>query len=614
MVLKVFNRLLKVYGEKMKTIKKIFKVLVVFSFIFIQSQLLFAAYCDCSGDSTFDIGIVSVTINSVANTSSISDYTYYDDSSLVTLVPGATYNWEIQYQNNTDSNIESKCAAYIDYDGDEVFNDDGCILNCETTTLNSGETTTVSGTFTVPLTAVGGATRMRIVVINDADRIYNSPYDCITGFDGETEDYDMTISTIETRYTISGQVTDGGDGVENVIILFSDGTSETTDSVGDYSHTVLENWIGTITPQKEGTSFAPIFVLLGPITDNTTQDFIVVATHTVSGSILTVVGLPIPNVSITINSIEVAKTDISGDYFFIVSDGWSGTVQPILIGFGFNPSEIIYNNVAADMGDQNYVGAIAPGAGVYSISGCVTDGGSGVLGVTLTGLLGEPVTDSNGDYTAFVPDGWTGTVVPSKSGYEGAFDPASRVYTAVTSNQIDQDYSIDIHTISGNITLSGNGLFGVTMSGLPGEPLTDALGDYSAIVPSGWSGTVTPVLDFYYFNPESKSYSDITTDQTTQDYIAYAAPYTISGTITQNGGSVLPGVVLSGFPSTTISNNDGFYLAYVPLGWSGTIIPQKDGTLFFPRSRNYSNITSNWLSQNYLTWDVTIPIRLLLLQ
>ena len=35
-----------------------------------------------------------------------------------------------------------------------------------------------------------------------------------------------------------------------------------------------------------------------------------------------------------------------------------------------------------------------------------------------------------------------------------------------------------------------NGTNGVTMNGLPGDPVTDANGDYSAAVEYGWSGTV----------------------------------------------------------------------------------------------------------------------------
>jgi hypothetical protein len=54
-----------------------------------------------------------------------------------------------------------------------------------------------------------------------------------------------------------------------------------------------------------------------------------------------------------------------------------------------------------------------------------------------------------------------------------------------------------------------------------GGPWTDANGYYSALVSYGWSGIVTPTKsDGYTFNPPSKSYSGLTSDQTSQNYTA----------------------------------------------------------------------------------------------
>ncbi len=74
-------------------------------------------------------------------------------------------------------------------------------------------------------------------------------------------------------------------------------------------------------------------------------------------------------------------------------------------------------------------------------------------------------------------------------------------------------------TISGTINLSGQPLLNVVMSGLPGNPLTDAAGFYTATVASGWSGTVTPILAGYAFTPNHTDYANVTSDQAT-DYTA----------------------------------------------------------------------------------------------
>ncbi len=75
-------------------------------------------------------------------------------------------------------------------------------------------------------------------------------------------------------------------------------------------------------------------------------------------------------------------------------------------------------------------------------------------------------------------------------------------------------------TISGTITVAGSGLAGVQMSGLPGDPCTDASGFYTAQVNEGFGATVMPTKAGYTFDPNSRSYTDVTGDQPDQDYKA----------------------------------------------------------------------------------------------
>jgi hypothetical protein len=67
-----------------------------------------------------------------------------------------------------------------------------------------------------------------------------------------------------------------------------------------------------------------------------------------------------------------------------------------------------------------------------------------------------------------------------------------------------------ITTISGYVTSGGTALTGVTMNGLPGNPVTDSSGNYSAEVPSGWSGTVKPQKIGYAIHPAKRVYSEVT--------------------------------------------------------------------------------------------------------
>ncbi|GEM_PF-5787904 len=73
-------------------------------------------------------------------------------------------------------------------------------------------------------------------------------------------------------------------------------------------------------------------------------------------------------------------------------------------------------------------------------------------------------------------------------------------------------------TISGNITAGTAGLADVNMTGL--DVLTDSNGFYSVTVTSGFSGIILPTKYGYTFDPNSISYTNITSDQINQDYNA----------------------------------------------------------------------------------------------
>jgi len=75
----------------------------------------------------------------------------------------------------------------------------------------------------------------------------------------------------------------------------------------------------------------------------------------------------------------------------------------------------------------------------YTISGTVTSGGSGLAGVVMSGLPGNPSTKSSGYYSATVNHGWSGTATPTKAGY--TFNPTTRNYTGVSSNFSEQNYT-----------------------------------------------------------------------------------------------------------------------------------------------------------------------------
>ncbi|UCC23504.1 MAG: hypothetical protein JSW23_05485, partial [Planctomycetota bacterium] len=92
-----------------------------------------------------------------------------------------------------------------------------------------------------------------------------------------------------------------------------------------------------------------------------------------------------------------------------------------------------------------------------------------------------------------------------------------------------EDYTISVtggpttFTIAGNVSSSAEpirDLEGVTMGGLPGDPVTDVNGDYTATVDAGWSGTVSPTKTQWSFTP--KVYSNVQADALNEDYTGTA--------------------------------------------------------------------------------------------
>ena len=66
-------------------------------------------------------------------------------------------------------------------------------------------------------------------------------------------------------------------------------------------------------------------------------------------------------------------------------------------------------------------------------------GNTGVGGVVIKGLAGDPVSDEKGYYSVEVPYAWSGTITPTKEGY--SFEPSSLAYSNVKADQTNQNYS-----------------------------------------------------------------------------------------------------------------------------------------------------------------------------
>jgi len=370
-------------------------------------------------------------------------------------------------------------------------------------------------------------------------------------------------------FTISGTV-----GLGGVVMKGLPGAAIVTDESGSYSAIVDFNWTGTVTPTKVGYSFEPVSRNYSKVAENqANQDY---KASLISFTISGITGIPgVELKGLPDNPVSGA----GGAYSVKVPYGFSGTVTPAKEGYTFTPESKPYTSVTSDQTNQNYTGT--------PITFTLT-GSTGVDGVVMKGLPGDPLTGADGSYKVTVTYGWNGVVAPTKLGYN--FDPPSREYANINGPMASQNYIGTLLTFK----ISGStGMPGVTMSGLPGNPVSDEKGSYSAVVDYGWAGTVTPLKEGVNFAPPKKPYSGITADQIGQDYTGTPITYTISGTTSVGG------VTMNGLPGNPLTDANGNYKVVVNYGWNGTIVPEKAGYSFQPPTRTYPKVVSDQANQTY---------------
>jgi hypothetical protein len=236
---------------------------------------------------------------------------------------------------------------------------------------------------------------------------------------------------------------------------------------------------------------------------------------------------------------------------------------------------------------------------------------SGVCSVNMNGFPGTVITDYLGNYEAQVTTGWSGTVTPSKSGFD--FSNLSTTYTNLTQNTVTNYSSAKkIITVSGYIKspIAQTPVRNVKMSGLLGEPYSDANGFYSKNVYYGWAGLIIPTKgNNWNFEPYIYNINNITSNNS----INFTSGFYILGRCYENSGTPIEGVTLEGFPTNVVTNSSGDYLIFLDSGWTGTVTPNIEGVVFAPSERYYENITNTYDAQDYIEQSaITLNLKVLL--
>jgi hypothetical protein len=136
---------------------------------------------------------------------------------------------------------------------------------------------------------------------------------------GQTMSFSATVPPMSPEISGSVKNTDG-DGVAGVTLSFSaGGGSATTDTDGNYVHSVSSGWSGTVTPTKTGNIFDPSSRTYPSVTSSQIDQDYFASTSFVKGSVTNSIGAAIEDVRVMVYSsagslFTYNDTDSNGDY------------------------------------------------------------------------------------------------------------------------------------------------------------------------------------------------------------------------------------------------------------------------------------------------------------
>ena len=267
------------------------------------------------------------------------------------------------------------------------------------------------------------------------------------GYSHNGTDNDMRVALAQEVYDISGTVTltGGAASVTEVTLTLSGDATDTTSPASDGSYSLAAPIDGnyTVTPSLEGYVFEPIERTYEPLAaDAVNQDFTGTAPYEISGTVALVGGpASVTEVTLTLNgdATDTTSPASDGSYSLAAPPDGDYTVTPSLEGYVFEPIGRTYEPLAADAVDQDFAGTA-----LFDISGTVAlvGGPDSVTDVTLT-LSGDatdttsPAADGTYSFTNLEDGDYA--VTPSLGLYD--FDPVSRPYSPLDSDQTGQDFT-----------------------------------------------------------------------------------------------------------------------------------------------------------------------------
>jgi hypothetical protein len=304
---------------------------------------------------------------------------------------------------------------------------------------------------------------------------------------------------------IRGQITDGVNGLSNVLITATGAGTATTDANGNYAFSNLCPGTYGVTPALSGSCLTPQSLMVTLVSAQTVNGVNFVATpapYRISG---TLAGMPPgPRVSVSIAGATGTNVLITSTGAYSISNLCPGTyfVTPSNACFQFYPLSRMTTVGPSDDGLDFAVS----GGGAFSIGGQVTHDGVGLSNVTVTAAGQTNVTDVNGNYS--LPYLCPGLYPVTASATNYQFNPATNYVTISTADSNGVNFAaFGVVSLSGRVVQGASGLPGVKVSAGANASFTGAGGYYTNLnLPEGTNVVlVVPSLPGYAFAPSAQS-------------------------------------------------------------------------------------------------------------
>jgi hypothetical protein len=181
--------------------KKNKNFLLLFVIVFASNIGVSQSYCTAAATDADDDDIFNVTFGSLNNTSSCNSlggpgsiknmYSNYTNIPAPVVFQGSNYPLSVTVGMCGTLGYSGRIGVWIDYNQNGVFTDPGetIVISAYTAFAVAGTSVSLSGGVTIPMTALPGTTRMRIIETESS----TAPGPCTNPSWGEVEDYNVTI-------------------------------------------------------------------------------------------------------------------------------------------------------------------------------------------------------------------------------------------------------------------------------------------------------------------------------------------------------------------------------------------------------------------------------------